>query len=172
MLTVAPASPDLDAFTAQWETLCADPKFNDLPYKVETDRYHRLLMSPARAEHSYWQTEIAALLRLLLPHGKALVECAVATPEGIKVADVGWFSLERFKIIRKQTACSVAPQIAVEALSDGNTRREIEEKRALYFARGAEEFWLCDVEGRLTFFTPDGPVDRSRLCPEFPAALD
>ena len=46
-------------------------------------------MSPVRNQHSYWQTEIAARLKILLPHGKALIECAVATPEGIKVADVG-----------------------------------------------------------------------------------
>ncbi len=157
---------------ALWEQLCADPRFNDLPYKVETDRYRRLLMSPAKAEHSYWQTEIARLLSLRLPDGKALVECAVATPDGIKVADVGWFTLGRFKTIRKQTACSVSPQIAVEVLSDSNTRREIEAKRALYFAAGAEEFWLCDVEGNLTFYTPAGPVDRSALCPGFPTALE
>ena len=172
MSTAAPVPPELDAFTAQWESLCADPKFNDLPYKVETDRYHRLLMSPARSEHSYWQTEITRLLAIQLPHGKAMVECAVATTDGIKVADASWFTLERFKIIRKQMACSVAPQIAVEVLSNSNTRREIEEKRALYFARGTEEFWLCDVEGRLTFFTPDGLVSRSHLCPEFPTELD
>ena len=66
----------------------------------------------------------------------------------------------------------MAQQIAVEALCDSNTRREIEEKRAFYFARGAEEFWLCDVEGRLTFFTPDGSVDRSLQCPEFPRTLE
>lgn len=158
--------------TAHWETLCADPRFNDLPYKVETDRYHRLLMSPARNEHSYWQTEIARLLATLRPDGKVLVECAVVTSDGVKVADVGWFTPERFKIIRKQTVGSVAPQIAVEVLSDSNTRREIEGKRTLYFAQGAEEFWLCDVEGQLTFFTPTGPIARSGLCTDFPGALE
>lgn len=169
---IPPIMSTLAEHTALWEKLCADPKFNDLPYKIETDRFHRLLMSPAKSEHSYWQTEIAHLLRTLLPDGKALVECAVVTPEGVKVADVGWFTAKRFGIIRKQTACSVAPQIAVEVLSDSNTRHELEAKRALYFDRGAEEFWLCDTEGRLTFFDQSGSLPHTRLCPGFPAVLE
>jgi hypothetical protein len=46
-------------------------------------------------------------------------------------------------------------------------------KMQLYFARGAEEVWLCDEEGRMTFYCHDdnGAVE-SKLCPEFPRKID
>lgn len=30
-----------------WEALCADRTLRDLPYKIETNRYHKIIMSPA-----------------------------------------------------------------------------------------------------------------------------
>ena len=47
----------------------------------------------------------------------------------------------------------------------------MDEKRALYLAAGAKEFWLCDESGRMTFFSDKGQIKRSKLCPKFPATL-
>lgn len=44
------------------------------------------------------------------------------------------------------------------------------EKKALYFAAGAEEVWFC---GRMTFFpgAESAGESASRLCPDFPGLV-
>jgi Uma2 family endonuclease len=56
----------------------------------------------------------------------------------------------------------------VEILSPSNTQAEIDQKRALYFAAGAREVWICDRDSHIRFFAPEGQVERSSLCPKFP----
>jgi len=53
-------------------------------------------------------------------------------------------------------------------LSPSNIGDEIRRKRLALFARGAQEFWMCDRKGRLEFFGPRGRMAKSRLCPAFP----
>ena len=72
----------------------------------------------------------------------------------------------------KEISSSNAPEICVEIPSESNTRGEIEQKRQLYFDRGAQEFWLCDKADCLSFFTPAGLVSGSSLCPEFPSRIE
>ena len=81
---------------------------------------------------------------------------------------------ETYRRIKDEAACSVAPEICIEILSSSSTEEEITEKRALYFEQGAQEFWLCDQNGRMTYFDPAGEAVRSALCPDFPqeAVLD
>ena len=60
-------------------------------------------------------------------------------------------------------------QIGVEIISPGNTRREMLEKKGLYFAAGAEEVWFCLGDGGMEFFrkeAPEAPA-ASTLCPDF-----
>ena len=45
-------------------------------------------------------------------------------------------------------------------------------KRQIYFERGALEVWLCDAEGKLTFFNSAGELARSALFPDFPTQLE
>jgi hypothetical protein len=49
---------------------------------------------------------------------------------------------------------------------------ELEEKRPLYFEKGAKEFWLCDDGGNIRFFDPERELERSELFPEFPGRID
>jgi hypothetical protein len=60
-----------------------------------------------------------------------------------------------------------APEICVEL---SNSAAEMKEKRALYFAAGAQEVWLCGRDGKMEFYTPDLSA-ASRLCPLFPGQL-
>jgi len=46
-----------------------------------------------------------------------------------------------------------------------NSIREMDEKRALYFAEGAFEVWLCDENGNISFFDSTGQIPASRLFP-------
>ena len=158
-----------------WEDIIADRSLRDLPYKIETNRHHKIIMSPASHWHSDYQLEIGALLRQLMPHGRASVECAIQTSEGVRVADVAWISLERRAPYRRAALLPIAPEICVEILAPSNTKGEMLEKMTLYFAKGAQEVWLCDEDGRMEFFTslsaPATVLD-SALCPQFPRRID
>jgi hypothetical protein len=44
----------------------------------------------------------------------------------------------------------------------------MEEKRALYFATGAKEVWICERDGRVRFFDSSGEIAYSHLVPGFP----
>jgi len=42
----------------------------------------------------------------------------------------------------------------------------MEEKRNLYFAKGAKEYWLCDEAGCMSFFSPREKMQKSALFPD------
>ena len=163
----------MTAIEAQWEALCEDPRFQDLPYKVETNRFQQIIMSPASTWHSDYQGEISFLLKSLLPHGRVLTEPGIQTPDGIKAPDVAWISIDRFTPYRRASSLPLAPEICVEVVSPSNRDNELLAKRTLYFMCGASEVWLCDDEGRMTFYsdTSESPMPNSLLCPEFPLTL-
>jgi Uma2 family endonuclease len=151
-----------------WAEACNDRSLQNLPYKVELNRDGKIIMSPTRNKHGFYQTEIAILLKNLLPHGHAIVECAIDTEEGTYVADATWVSTERFKVIEDELSSSIAPEICVEVWSPSNTKEEIAMKRRLYLGKGALEFWYCDEKGRITHFDASGELRQSNLCPQFP----
>jgi len=62
----------------------------------------------------------------------------------------------------------MASEICVEVISPGNTKGEMAEKRELYLAKGAKEVWFCDENGEMEFFTYDGRLSASKICPDFP----
>jgi Uma2 family endonuclease len=65
-----------------------------------------------------------------------------------------------------------APELCVEILSPSNTLQEMEEKKELYFARGTQEFWVCDRSGRMTFSQNTGVLPISRLFGAFPLTIE
>jgi Uma2 family endonuclease len=56
----------------------------------------------------------------------------------------------------------------VEVVSPGNSAEELMMKKALYFEKGAREFWICGEDGRMNFFSLAGEIEASALCPGFP----
>ncbi|HZV36023.1 MAG TPA: Uma2 family endonuclease [Verrucomicrobiae bacterium] len=154
-----------------WAEACNDKRLQNLPYKIEINRQGKIIMSPTRNKHGFYQSKIDALLHQLLPHGHGIIECAIDTPEGTYVADVTWVSPERFKIIEDEISSSIAPEICVEVWSASNTPEEIAMKRRLYLEKGAVEFWYCDAEGRITHFDKSGELPQSKLCPRFPKQI-
>ncbi|MBM3882621.1 MAG: Uma2 family endonuclease [Verrucomicrobia bacterium] len=157
-----------------WEEICSDPHLQNLPYKIEQDRYGRILMSPVKSDHSEFQGRIAALLARFLPGWSILVECAIDTAQGTKVADVAAMTRARRLPYRGAASLPVAPEICVEVQSGSNTREELDEKRRLYAAGGCEEFWTCAEDGVVGFQRArDGTrLLRSGICPEFPPQID
>ncbi|HZF37643.1 MAG TPA: Uma2 family endonuclease [Blastocatellia bacterium] len=154
-----------------WEEVCAHPSLQNLPFKIETNQWGQVVMSPVKIPHSAYQGEINGLLRDLMQNGRVLVECAIATTKGTKVADVAWASPALFRRIKNEAACSVAPEICVEVYSFSNTQKEMKEKRELYVEKGAKEVWYCDKNGKISFYNEEGKLKKSALCPDFPGKI-
>ncbi|NEX22439.1 Uma2 family endonuclease [Thiorhodococcus mannitoliphagus] len=155
-----------------WQEVCSHPALKDLPFKLETDRWGHIVMTPASNRHSWLQSEIQGLMRTLGCDGYAVIECSIATSGGVKVADVAWASRDFLHRHGTANPYPEAPEIVVEVLSESNSRAEMDEKKQLYFARGASEFWLCQGGGDMLFFEPSGVIEHSRLIPGFPARVE
>lgn len=151
-----------------WQEVCAHPALKDLPFKLETDRWGHIVMSPASNRHSLLQGEIQALLRCHAESGVAFPECSVATAAGVKVADVAWASTDFLRRHGAANPYPEAPEILVEVLSASNTRAEMDEKKELYFARGAREVWICEGDGAMRFYSNHAQLECSGLVPAFP----
>jgi Uma2 family endonuclease len=156
-----------------WKEVTENPNLQDLPFKIELNEYGQIVMNPVKLSHSAYQGEIGNKLRALAPDmGRILVECAVWTKKGTKVADVAWFTDERWAGQKGKPEASVAPELCIEVASISNSQREMTQKRKLYFEQGAMEFWFCDEYGFLSFYDASGKIDRSFLFPEFPNKVE
>jgi Uma2 family endonuclease len=155
----------------RWAELLADRELAKIEGRIETDRYGRIIMSPPPApSHGTLQAEITRLLGNLIPEGHVLTECPISTADGVKAADVAWASPQCLKELGEKVCFPSAPEICVEVLSPGNTEAETREKTRLYFDAGATEVWICALDDRMRFLGPtdSSPLQRSRLCPQFP----
>ena len=154
-----------------WAEICQDPTLRDLPYKIQTDKWGNIVMTPATNEHGIYQAKIVALISKLMDKGTLIAECSVQTSEGVKVADVAWASEEFMQKNSGKNPFDEAPEICIEILSPSNTEMEMEEKKELYFARGAEEFWACLKGGDIKFYKNTGPLENSNIIEKFPGKL-
>lgn len=160
--------------SAIWETLLADRSLRDLPYKIETNRFDKIIMSPASNWHSDYQYAIARQLERSMTGGRVSVEFAIETSDGVRVPDVIWISKARRAPYGRTITLPIAPEICVEILSPSNHREEMLEKMTLYYAKGAQEVWLCNEYGKMEFFSAlsaPASIPSSVLCPDFPQEL-
>ena len=158
----------------RWAEVLADPALRDHQGRIETDRHgHVIMFPPAAFSHGSNQFGIGKLLDSLMSDGRVVTECPISTRDGVRIADDAWISNLRLAEIGENICLTRAPEICVEVLSPKNTRREMTEKKALYFAAGAEEVWFCDRQGRMKFFTHSESEGEaaSRLCPAFPTQV-
>ena len=155
-----------------WKEVCEDPNLQDLPYKIETNDRGQIVMSPIYVWHGKFAFQIAQRLEELMPDGGSSVKTAIRTEKGTKVADAIWCTAERWTRIKDAYDAPVAPEICVEVRSPTNTDAEIDEKRQLYLEAGAEEVWICDEEGQITFFDGEGSLESSTRAPSFPRQIE
>jgi Uma2 family endonuclease len=159
----------------RWAELLADAELARIQGRIETDRHGHIIMSPPPApNHGSFQSEIAYLLRSLMPQGRVLTECPISTADGVKAADVAWASPDCMRELGNRVCFPKSPEICVEVLSPSNTEAEIREKMALYFDAGAREVWLCAESGAVSYFGPGTaqPMSASDLCPQFPKQIE
>ncbi len=171
-----PDRNEMLAFHRQrWVEVLADPQWNDTFCRIETNAYGQIVLSPPPGgPHGSRQFRIAHELHVRLG-GHSITECPISTVDGVKGADVGWFTAKRYATVRGQVAFETAPEICVEILSPSNTTLEMENKFQLYFDAGAVECWLCDLEGCMSYYNRTVPQTKqtySQLCPNFPAVIN
>ena len=99
-------------------------------------------------------------------------EVAVETAENTKVPDLIWTSFAHRRATPHEFAYAAAPEICVEVISPSNYLEEQMHKGELYLQAGAKEFWLCNELGDMRFFDAAGPLEHSRLCPNFPSRVE
>jgi Uma2 family endonuclease len=145
----------------QWAEVVDNPYFENLPFKIELNRYGKIEMTPASNRHGHLQFQIGTLLKRKLKKGEVLIECSVQTTEGVKVADVAWCSKAFIKQYGYETPYSHAPEICVEVVSSSNSKEEMTNKAQLYLQAGAEEVWIVWENGIVDYYGKDGKLEQS-----------
>lgn len=156
----------MDAVTLakKWREVVDSPYLRNLPFKLELNENGKVefAMSPATNRHSRWQFRIGALLERELG-GEASVECSILTHQGVKVADVVWYSAAFLERYGDATPYPQAPELCVEIASPSNSAEELREKTRLYLAAGALEVWIVRVDGAVELYGPEGQRAQSVL---------
>ncbi|MEW6039542.1 MAG: Uma2 family endonuclease [Pseudomonadota bacterium] len=155
-----------------WQEICENPLFKNLPFKFETDRWGHIVMSPASNRHGLFQVAITEWLLKLAPGYRPITECGIQTSDGVRVADVALASTEFLRRHHDANPYPESPEIVVEIPSPSNGIAEMEEKKELYFARGAHEFWICDQDGGMRFYNNHARLEHSALVPDFPDRVE
>ena len=124
----------------EWSEVIDNPMFANLPFKIELNRFGKLLMSPASNAHGRIQSRLGA--KLLQHGGEVVSECSVLTTDGVKVADLAWLSDEFVNQFGFITPYPQAPELCVEIVSPSNSTQEMLEKVSLYLESGAVEVWI------------------------------
>lgn len=150
----------------QWSDVLDNPFLQDLPFKIELNRFGNILMSPASNEHGRIQMKIGSNLMNKVPKGEVIAECSIQTSEGVKVADVAWASDEFINEFAYKTPYPKAPEICVEIVSPSNSKDEISGKVDLYLAKGAIEVWIVYENNRINIFTHTGIIEKSQIAPD------
>lgn len=149
-----------------WDEIINNPFLKDLPFKIETNKYGQILMSPASNLHGSIQFDVGKKIDRKKKNGEVMVECSISTSDGVKVADVVWASDEFIAEYGKVTPYPKAPEICVEVVSPSNTKQEIEYKVELYLAKGALEVWVVSSSKEVTVYTHTGKIPKSKLVPK------
>ena len=88
----------------EWSQVISNLFLRDLPFKIELNKWGRILMTPASNNHGHTQFEIGSKIKDgKKGHGKVITECSVQTSQGVKIADVTWISDDFL-------ACFICPQ--------------------------------------------------------------
>ena len=100
-------------------------------------------------------------------------------PHLVRIPDVSVVSWDRFpgRRVTREPVPAIAPDLAVEVLSESNTRTEMDRKLGDYFAAGARLVWYLDPEDRtvrvytsvdkVTLLDQSGTLDGGDVLPGF-----
>jgi Uma2 family endonuclease len=151
----------------KWHEVIENPLLQNLPFKIELNRFGQILMSPASNKHGILQFKAGQKIESKKKTGLIIIECSILTSDGVKVADVAWASDEFIAEFGDQTPYPKAPEICIEVVSPANSKAEIEEKIRLYLEKGALEVWVISLKGETKFFTHTGQIKASKIVKGF-----
>ncbi len=147
----------------EWSEVINNPILKDLPFKIELNKFGKLLMSPASNSHGRTQMKLGNNLTNKLPNGEVISECSIQTSEGVKVADIVWASNEFINTYAYKTPYPKAPEICIEIVSPSNSKAEMAEKIELYLAKGAQEVWIAHEDEKIETYTHEGQIAKSKI---------
>jgi Uma2 family endonuclease len=151
-----------EALALRWAELCSDPRLHDLPGKIELNACGVIELIPASNRHGIRHAAVVRALAQQLPCGVAIVECSIATTEGVRVPDVAWASPEFVARHGDVTPFPAAPEICVEVRSPSNSDAEMAFKTRLFLEAGAVEVWIVGEDGSWQVFDAAGPQPATR----------
>jgi Uma2 family endonuclease len=140
----------------RWADVIDNPLLQNLPFKIELNRWGRIEMSPASNQHGAVKSDLVAELRRRRG-GRVISGCSIQTEDGVRVADVAWISNKRLNEIGWVTPFPMAPELCVEILSPSNSWAEMHVKAGHYLQAGAQEVWVVTLEDKRTVIKPEGP---------------
>ncbi len=146
-----------------WSSLMNNPLLKELPFKIELDKWGKILMSPASNTHGHIQYETATRIMNSQRRGKIIMECSIQTRQGVKVADVAWASDAFIADYGFETPYRKAPELCVEIVSPSNSKGEMDEKIELYLAKGAIEVWIVYENSETQYFSHEGQMKCSKV---------
>ncbi|MBA2494326.1 MAG: Uma2 family endonuclease [Acidobacteria bacterium] len=151
----------------KWQELMINPFFQDIPYKVELNKFGLILMSPASNRYGILQFKVGREIERKKKGGIIITECSILTNEGVRIAHVAWASDEFITEFGEITPYPKSPEICVEIKSTANSKAEMEEKTRLYLEKGALEVWIVDEYGKVNFFSHTGKIKKSKIVENF-----
>lgn len=146
----------------EWAEVINSPFLKDLPFKIELNKWGKVLMSPSSNNHGRLQYEVGAYIDKHKGNGTIIMECSIQTSDGVKVADVAWASDAFIARYGYDTPYLKAPEVCVEVTSPSNSKGEIDEKIQLYLAKGAVEVWVVNENGVRSIYSYEGQIPDSK----------
>ena len=67
----------------EWEEVVKDPSLKDLPFKIETNEWGKIMMAPVSDLHGLYQGRMVRALGNLAKEGEISTQCAVQTAKGV-----------------------------------------------------------------------------------------
>lgn len=149
-----------------WDEVINNPFLKDLPFKIETNGFGQILMSPSSNERGRIRSEIGFKLHRCHKRGQVIFGCSTATSDGVQVADVAWASEKFIAEYGEMTPYPKAPEICIDVVSSSNSEQEIKHRVELYLAKGALEVWVVKSNKEVTFYTHTGKIPKSKIVPK------
>ncbi len=166
----------------------------DLLHKLEDGKHYELIMgeliemSPTNALHGVIVQELAGFIwNHVRTHKLGKVFAAetgftVSTnPDTVLAPDIAFVSVARAKPLTEKFA-AVAPDLAVEVVSPGNTAGEMNQKIVLYFQAGTRQVWIVypktqtihiyTSETTVAILTRRDTLDGAKVLPDFKLVLN
>ncbi len=150
-----------------WREIIRNPALRNLPFKLETNRFGQIVLSPATNQQGALRFKVANEIRRCKRGGGVTLSCSVRTSDGVRVADAAWVSRKFIAEFGGLTPYPKAPEICVEIVLSGTSKQAIEHKLELYLAKGAQEVWVVNDKEEVTIHTHAGKLKTSKLAPKF-----